>query len=489
MEETKVRRSIITLLALFGVAACSPGADGSTDLGVDCERSLECASDVCLPVDTGRRVCTAGCTTDSECTPGWSCDSFGGVSGRVCVCRATAEACDGVDDDCDGAVDEACGAVPPDEPEPEPEPEPTMDGPGPTEPEPEPMVDPCLASQVDASVQSSCAVGMDGDLYCWGGVVWSSEDYDLGYYALAPEPVIVGEDIVQIADGGLHLCALTAEGRLLCRGENQYGQLGVGHRTDIDVAEEVPGEWAEVSTGYIHSCGIKRDGTMWCWGYGNDGALGSGDYDDRLSPAQVGSDSDWEYVSAGRFGTCGLKNGGEVWCWGDNWPPADDGAKLTPDRMGTRDSMVSVDVGTSSACAIRNDGALFCWGYSHNGEVGRGFTIAYTAPIQVGDQMDWTDVAVGAEHVCGVRGDEVWCWGANTHGQLGIGTTGDEPSLEPIVVRTDGGWRSIAAQGDHTCALREGGEVYCWGENRSGESGGGSDAVMEPRELCATDWS
>ena len=73
-------------------------------------------------------------------------------------------------------------------------------------------------------------------------------------------------------------------------------------------------------------------------------------------------------------------------------------------------------------------------------------------------------------------------------GQLGIGVTSEEPRLEPVVVRTDGGWDSIHAQGFHSCALREGGRLYCWGENRSGEAEGGSDAVTEPRELCVTDW-
>jgi alpha-tubulin suppressor-like RCC1 family protein len=460
-----------------------------TDLGTPCDRSLACASSVCLPVEPGRRVCTQSCALDADCLPGWACDGFGGVAEQVCVCSARVEACDGQDDDCDGVVDEACGEMVDPEPEPGPmEPGPLDPDPM-TDPEPEPMVDPCLASVVDASVQSSCAVAMDGNLYCWGGVVWSSEDYELGYYALGPEPVIVGEDLVQIADGGLHLCAITSAGRLLCRGENRYGQLGVGHRTDLDAAAEVEGTWSQVSTGYIHTCGIRDDGSLHCWGYGGDGALGVGDLDARLSPTRVGIHSDWEYVATGRFGTCALRNGGDVYCWGDGWPPVSRETLLTPTRMGTRTGMVMVDVGSASACAIREDGALFCWGYSTNGEVGRGFTLAYSVPLQVGDALDWTDVAVGSDHACGIRGDnEIWCWGANDNGQLGVGAVSDEPSLEPRVVRTDGGWASIHAQGDHSCALREGGRLYCWGENRSGESGGGSDSVSDPRELCVTDW-
>jgi len=436
---------------------------------MECSFSSECASDVCLPIGAGMRVCSVSCGADSDCGAGWSCDAFGGISGRVCVPDERAER-------------------EPTDPGPT-DPEPT--DPGPTDPpptDPEPMIDPCLASVADASTQSTCALAMDGDLWCWGGVVWSSEDYDPGYYALGPEKVIEGEDIVDVSDGGLHLCALTSDGRLLCRGENRYGQLGVGHRTDAVAVEEVPGDWAQVSTGYIHTCGIQTDGSLWCWGFGNDGALGIGDYDDRLSPTRVGSDDDWEYVSAGRFGTCGLKNGGEIHCWGDNWPPATDDTILTPKRMGSRTAMWKVDVGTGSACAIREDGALFCWGYSTHGEIGRGFTIDYTVPMQLGTETNYRDVAVGSDHACAIRGGEVWCWGSNEYGQLGVGSTGGEDSLEPVVVRTDGGWESIHAQGHHTCALRDGGRLYCWGENRSGEAGRGDDAVTEPRELCVTDW-
>jgi alpha-tubulin suppressor-like RCC1 family protein len=477
-------------LLLVTAAACAPGGNAEMDRGVECGAAFECASSVCLPVEAGRRVCTSTCASDADCVAGWSCDAFGGVSDNVCLCRAEPEACDGEDDDCDGTVDEACGAPSEDPEDGGTDPEPT--DPTPTDPtptDPAPSVDPCLAADVAASAQSSCAVAMDENLYCWGGVVWSNEDYEPGYYALGPEPVIVGEEIAQIADGGLHLCALTADARLLCRGDNGHGQLGLGHRSDLVAAEVVDGDWAEVSTGYIHTCGIKSDGTLWCWGFGGDGALGLGDYDDRLSPTRVGTNDTWEHVAAGRFGTCALRNGGEVHCWGTDWPGAS-GALLTPTRMGTRSQMIDIDVGTSSACAIRDDGALFCWGYSTHGEVGRGFTIDYAAPIQVGDRLDWVDIAVGSDHVCGIAGEEIWCWGDNRVGQLGIGAASETPSLEPVIVRSDGGWSSIRGTGHHTCALRDGGRLYCWGENRSGESGGGdADSVTEPRELCVTDWS
>ena len=67
----------------------------------------------------------------------------------------------------------------------------------------------------------------------------------------------------------------------------------------------------------------------------------------------------------------------------------------------------------------------------------------------------------------------MWCWGVNSSGQLGDGTTTDSPV--PVQVSghaTD--WATVTAGGDHTCAEKTGGTVWCWGDNGNGELGDGT---------------
>ena len=84
-----------------GPLDAGPAGNG---IGDPCERDRDCASDVCFPAGFGQGVCTAACTTPSECPSGWTCGDFGGDD--VCQCETDSETCNGDDDDCDGIVDE-----------------------------------------------------------------------------------------------------------------------------------------------------------------------------------------------------------------------------------------------------------------------------------------------------------------------------------------------------------------------------------------------
>ena len=74
-----------------------------------------------------------------------------------------------------------------------------------------------------------------------------------------------------------------------------------------------------LAAGGDHTCGIRLDGTLWCWGDDLRGELGDDSFVvSRISPTQVGTDSDWVVVSAGYSHTCALKSDSSLWCWGEN---------------------------------------------------------------------------------------------------------------------------------------------------------------------------
>ncbi|MFN5927900.1 MAG: RCC1 domain-containing protein, partial [Roseiflexaceae bacterium] len=89
--------------------------------------------------------------------------------------------------------------------------------------------------------------------------------------------------------------------------------------------------------------------------------------------------------------------------------------------------------------------------------------------------MTATDITAGGQHTCAVANGNVWCWGANSNGQLGDGTTSNR--MAPVYVRTTDGQpltqvSKIVAGYRHTCALVTT-TVWCWGENSQGQLGNG----------------
>jgi alpha-tubulin suppressor-like RCC1 family protein len=93
-----------------------------------------------------------------------------------------------------------------------------------------------------------------------------------------------------------------------------------------------------------------------------------------------------------------------------------------------------------------------------------------------------TEVAAGVHHACAKRDGRVYCWGLNRRGILGVGT--DAPSLanqpDTVVVPTPviglellGEIVTLDLDYDFACVLTASGEVHCWGENDVGQLGTG----------------
>lgn len=95
------------------------------------------------------------------------------------------------------------------------------------------------------------------------------------------------------------------------------------------------------------------------------------------------------------------------------------------------------------------------------------------------------DVMVGDGFVCALRRDrQVYCWGDNRSGQLGDGTTQARATPRPVLTTQGGapltGVLQIATGADFACARLEGGRVQCWGGNASGQLGPGHGSVRTP---------
>ncbi len=113
-------------------------------------------------------------------------------------------------------------------------------------------------------------------------------------------------------------------------------------------------------------------------------------------------------------------------------------------------------------CALLDDGSVWCWGDNSHGELGDGTVYDRARPVAVAGLPPASSVGAGLGFTCASTLDGlVYCWGQNDEGQLGDGSTADRATPAPVPGLS--GVRATAAGRDSACAVLETGEVLCWG--------------------------
>jgi len=354
------------------------------------------------------------------------------------------------------------------------------------------------ALSVSSGGEHTCAVKNDGSAWCWG----RNNVGQLGDGSTADRhlPTVVSglsSNVSAISAGAYHTCAIKTDGSVWCWGLNHVGQLGDGTTTNRLVPTAVGALSANVdaiSAGTLHTCAITFDGNfsrVWCWGSNTSGQLGDGTTTNRTVPVSSLSAEFIIDVSAGNRHTCAIE--GSAWfgasylyCWGANEDgELGDGTtvnRVTPTLiMDGTDSPISISAAWGHTCAVKADGSAWCWGYNPAGELGDGTTTSRHVPTAVsGLDSGVARISAGGFHTCAVKSDgSVLCWGSNSEGQLGVGTTTDH--LVPTAVSGLGSGVSAISSGidfyedhDHTCARKTSGFIWCWGYNGDGRLGDGT---------------
>ena len=199
------------------------------------------------------------------------------------------------------------------------------------------------------------------------------------------------------------------------------------------------------------------------------------------TPAVLGGIS--AALAIGASHSCAITNSGGVICWGaNNYGQLGDGTnaqRLTPvNVVGLSSGVVQISAGENHTCARTNAGAVYCWGRNSYGGLGDGTTTDRSSPVLVSGMTDnVSDIAAGIFHTCAAKFDaassstRVWCWGLNDEGQLGNNTQIN--SNTPVLIAGHTALK-VSAGGQHSCLTAYSGLLKCWGWNALGQLADGT---------------
>jgi alpha-tubulin suppressor-like RCC1 family protein len=326
---------------------------------------------------------------------------------------------------------------------------------------------------VFAGGRHTCALTTTGDAYCWG----DNSRGQLGDGTTAsrstPRRVATVLKFRTLSLGWATTCGITADATF-CWGDNGEGQLGAGLMEELTGAPQrvlTDARMATVSAGYVHACGITTDGTALCWGANPFGQLGTNGMQSTRVPVPVAGDTRFRHISAGEFHTCAIGVDSLAWCWGfngnrelGNGPLG--GVVSSPARVSGSTRFDAITAGIRHTCAVAADGGAYCWGRNGWGETGTPPFVHPAEPVRVSGSSLFEQIQTGNTGTCATTADaasavgSIECWGRI--GPLVLG-----PVPVRVLSSSDGG---IAVGYDHACAVQQG-NVWCWGSNEYGQLG------------------
>lgn len=362
--------------------------------------------------------------------------------------------------------------------------------------------------------------------------------------ALADDQSESASDFVpaKISTSSYHTCMLSKKGQVKCWGYNSAGELGTGTKdrhgrepgtmgANLPVVNFGTNLYAkDVCTGILSTCVATTDGRVKCWGGNNYGQVGqerlddgtgigdsANDLGDKLPFTNLGTGFKAKSVHCGAYTNCALSENGKLKCWGRG-TSGELGVNISPKttiggkkgEMGDNlsalalpTSITHVSLGSSNGCAA-SKADVYCWGNNNLGQAGIGSTEGKiylptdaTNAMKVKLEDDGVATVIegivsGRAHNCALyhlasrpKEQRVKCWGSNTFGSLGIGsstrdmgrtadTLGSKLPTTPLALSQI---LQLEAHDDFSCALTKTGQMKCWGTNTYGQLGVGDNKL------------
>lgn len=352
----------------------------------------------------------------------------------------------------------------------------------------------CVA-QIDAGDRHTCAVLGRGEVYCWGANDRGQLGASVAAFetspvaAFTPTPLDPSRQVVAFN----HTCVRTELGNVRCFGANDSGQiLPAAPGGNLPITDAI---WApsanHVGVGIGHVC--AADGlSLICWGANGQNQLAS--VEAEPGPYSFGTGPVSQLATGGHNGC--IVQSGNLSCWGSNnfgqlaTDPGVTPTIATPTTMPVLD-VAEVAVGRTHWCARTNAGAIHCTGRGDSGQLGNGAAADSVTPVIVSWPLEAglpVSIVAGEQHTCVIDdAGALWCWGSNAFGQLMLIPDAmgfDGYTTVPVAIPLDDAALAVAAGGTHTCALTDAAELLCWGTNSTGQIGDGTTTyAFEPQPV------
>ena len=340
-------------------------------------------------------------------------------------------------------------------------------------------------SRIATNEFHSLALTTDGKVYAWGwngyGQLGLNDTIERSSPALVTYLSTI--TVSAIAVGQNHSLALTNDGKVYAWGSGSAGKLGLGLISDKEIIPKLIPNFSSVSAiavGESHSLALTNDGNVYAWGWNGSAQLGLDDTNLRTSPTRILSLSNISRIFTGYSNSFVLKNDGTVYAWGANsihqlGLEGDYNLKRTPVLI-SRLSSMSISVIAASedhSLGLTTNGKVYAWGYNMDGQLGLGYNShsKYDVTLVTAfNNITVSGIAAGQYHsLAFTTNGEVYAWGKNTNGQLGLGDT--NPRNTPTRVTDLSNFSGISCGYIHSHALTYNGEVYAWGNNGSARLG------------------
>jgi alpha-tubulin suppressor-like RCC1 family protein len=305
-------------------------------------------------------------------------------------------------------------------------------------------------------------------------------------------------------------------GGILATGTRTNYAIGNNNNSGNATTPESPTGLAPLSgrnitqvSGNNRSASVLENGGVYAWGGGSFYATGISTTADQATPvntiaenngvSKLAADSHLKMMTVTEGGLETWGYGGINACsQGKNSDVTEPGSHSQTPRFeqAAGSGVTAVDGSQYHTCFTIN-GGLRCYGRNGGGQVtGDGTTSAYECDPQTvyADGSGITDLAVGGHHTCVIKNGGIWCWGANSEGELGDGTT--TPRSTPTEILAAGSGATEIAAGYFcsgecqaaTCAVIKGG-VQCWGTQRNGILGDGVSDTSAPYTYRTTPYA
>ena len=212
---------------------------------------------------------------------------------------------------------------------------------------------------------------------------------------------------------------------------------------DVYVLGEEDITFPQIESSNYATVTLKANGEVWSYGYNGYGQLGTGDTSNKILPTYTGINGIMQ-IALGNEHTVAVDKDGHVWTWGyNNYGQLGNGTTggvstekvqvKSPDGEGVLENIISVAAGNSYSVALDKDGNVYTWGYNGYGQLGLGDGNYRALPVKVDSLQGIIKIKAGNVSTFAIdNNNKLWSAGYNGYGNLGDGTTGNKTSFVKI---------------------------------------------------------